>query len=277
LPLEDLVREVTGERQPVFSLSLATEARFRKLTVQVMRPEGEILGYIKLPLTEAAVERVRHEAETLKRLWSFGLLRPHIPKVLHSGEWGQGYILFQSGGPPQPAPVHFDSHYEKFLRLLWGVQRAEKPGPLLCQEVAARWHKAEPNLSSGWRALGEAALATSRRELEGVTIPCGLSHGDFAPWNARVGDHGLYVFDWESASWDTPALWDVFHFKTQVAALLNKTNDLEVSRDRRSGEKASSVLYPLSSACQLLGEESSSRALGLELRRQLLAKHLEGG
>lgn len=43
LPLEALVREVTAECQPVFALSLGTEMRFRKLTVQVMRPDGEIL------------------------------------------------------------------------------------------------------------------------------------------------------------------------------------------------------------------------------------------
>jgi hypothetical protein len=59
LPLESLVREVTGECQPVFALSLSTEMRFQKLTVQVMRSRGEILGYIKLPLTDAAAERVR--------------------------------------------------------------------------------------------------------------------------------------------------------------------------------------------------------------------------
>jgi len=276
LPLEDLVREVTGECQPVFALSVGTEARYRKVTIQVMRREGEILGYIKLPLTPAAVERVHHEADTLSRLWSFPALRAHIPRVLYSGPWGDGAILFQSPGPPQPGPVNFNSHYEAFLRLLWGVQPAEKPGPLLREEVAARWHMAEPGVSSGWRALGEAALAKAKRELEDVTIPCGVSHGDFAPWNARVGDHGVYVFDWESASWDAPVLWDVFHFKTQVAASLGKNHDLDISRDRRSGERASFLLYLLSSACQLFGERSPKLGLGLEYRLHLLAKHLGG-
>lgn len=164
LPLEALVREVTGECHPVFALSLGTEMRFRKLTVQVMRPEGEILAYIKLPLTGAAAERVRHEAETLNHLWSFPALRLHIPRVLYSGEWGCGAILFQSGGPSRPGPVLFSRQCQEFLRLLGGIQTSEKSGQILWEEVAARWSKAEPSLSSGWRALGQAALAKAKRE-----------------------------------------------------------------------------------------------------------------
>jgi hypothetical protein len=272
--MEALVREVTGECQPVFALSLGTEIRVRKLTVQVMHPNGEILGYIKLPLTDAAVERVRHEAETLNRLWSFPALRPHVPRVLYSGEWGDGYILFQSRGPSRPGPVQFNRQCEEFLQLLWGIRTTEKPGHILWEEVAARWGKAEPSLDSWWRALGQAALARAGRELDGVMVPCGVAHGDFVPWNTRVGDGRLYVFDWESACWEAPSLWDAFHFKTQVAALLNKKNNLHISGDRRSGERASFLLYLLNSASQLFGEGLSQGA-GLEYRRQLLAKQLE--
>jgi hypothetical protein len=276
LPLEALVREVTGECQPVFSLLVGTEVSFRKLTVQVMCPDGKILGYIKLPLTDAAVERVRHEAETLDHLGSFPALRLHIPRVLYSGEWGDGAILFQSGGPSRPGPVQFDRQCEEFLQLLWGIRTTEKPGHVLWEEVAARWRKAEPSLASGWRALGQAALAKTKRELDGVMVSCGVSHGDFAPWNTRVGDGRLYVFDWESASWEAPTSWDIFHFKTQVAALLNKKNNLHISGDHHSGERASFLLYLLNSACQLFGEESPAQGIGLDCRRQLLANQLGG-
>jgi hypothetical protein len=276
LPLEAFVREVTGEYQPVFAFSLGTEIRFRKLTVQVMRPDGEILGYIKLPLTDVAVERVRHEAETLNHLWSFPALRSHIPRVLYSGEWGDGTILFQSGGPSRPGPVLFNRQCEEFLQLLRGIRTVEKPGQVLWEEVAARCRKAEPSLASGWRALGQAALAKAKRELDGVMVPCGVAHGDFAPWNTRVGDGRLYVFDWESTSWEAPTSWDIFHFKTQVAALWNKKNDMHISGDRRSGERACFLLYLLNSACQLCGEESPAQGIGLEYRRRLLAKQLGG-
>jgi hypothetical protein len=271
-----LVREVTGECQPVFALSLSTETRFQKLTVQVMRTGGKILGYIKLPLTDAAAGRVRDEAEILNRLGGFPALRSHIPQVLYSGDWGDGTILFQTGGPSRSGPVHLDHLSGEFLQLLWGIHPTMQSGHALWEKVAIRWREAEPGLDSRWRGLGEAALAAARWEVEGAMIPCGVVHGDFAPWNTRAGDQGLYVFDWEYASWEAPILWDIFHFRTQVASLLGKKDDPYVSYDRFSGERASLLLYLLSSTCRLLDEESSTRNAGLEYRRKLLEKQLGG-
>ena len=275
LPLEDLVAELSGEPDPVFALSLGTPTSFRKLTIQVMRPSGQILGYIKLPLTQAAIEHLRHEAEILQRLSEFNSLNPYIPKVLHASEWDDGYILFLSAGPMSPGPVEYERLHEDFLSHLRSIHQLIKPGHVLLEEVAARWHKAETLLDSKWRTLGEAALARAKRELDGRTVRCGVAHGDFTPWNTHVGEGRLYVFDWESASWEAPTSWDTFHFKTQVASLLNKKCDMHIPWDCRSDERASFLLYLLNSACELSGEESPDLGVALEYRRQLLAKLLE--
>src|SRR5205085_2129692 len=46
-----LVQAVTGEQDVFFAFSIGTPGSYRKVTAQVMRPDGQILGYIKLPLT----------------------------------------------------------------------------------------------------------------------------------------------------------------------------------------------------------------------------------
>lgn len=274
LPLEALVQEVTGEGETVFALSLGTPNRFRKLTIQVMRPDGEILGYIKLPLTEAATERVRHEAEMLRRLWDVAALRGHIPKVLHAGDWENGYILFQSRGPSYPGPIQFNNLHEDFLQKLRGLPQVQKPGEALVKEVAARWQRAEPSLDSAWRALGRAALMKAEHELRGKRILCGIMHGDFAPWNTRVENGRLYAFDWESAAWDAPILWDLFHFHVQVASLLNKNSKRVPALSRFSGERASFLLYLLASVCQQVEEKAPLGHTGLRYRQRLLSKEL---
>jgi thiamine kinase-like enzyme len=273
LPLEVMVRDVTGESEPTFAMSLGFGGNFRKLAVQVMRPNGEILGYIKLPLTEAATERVRHEAAILERLWNFAPLHPHIPKVLYASEWADGFLLFQSTGPRRPGPVKFGRLHEVFLRTLWGVYRAEKPGRTLVEEVAARWQKAVSLMDAELPQLGKRALERASRELGGLMIPCGILHGDFAPWNTRVEPERLFVFDWESAASDAPILWDMFHFRVQVASLLNKNSGWGFPSSQTRIDSGSFLLYLLSSVCQYL-EEGGTRHPGIEYRKHILLREL---
>ncbi len=274
LALENLIWDVTGEAQPTFALSLGSPGAYRKLTVQVMRPNGEILGYIKLPLTAAATQRVRREAEVLARLAEFACLRPHIPKVLYADEWAHGYILFESRGPSGTGPVELGVAHEKFLQTLWSVQRVEKPGQMLVQEVAARWRKTEPLLDSRWRALGQAALERARRELDGMMIQCGVVHGDFAPWNTRLENGQLFVFDWESADWQAPTLWDIFHFQVQVRSLLGKKNGWPLGVSCRSSPRGLLILYLLNSAQEYLRAEAPASRSGIDFRGRLLTEEL---
>ena len=96
LPIEKLASEVTGEKHLTFAFSLGTPGSVQKLTVQVMRADGAILGYLKLPLKSGAEQRLRHEAEVLQKLHKFPKLRPHIPRLLFAGSWDGRFVVFQS-------------------------------------------------------------------------------------------------------------------------------------------------------------------------------------
>jgi hypothetical protein len=273
LPLEKLVAEVTGEREPTFAMSLGVGGNVRKLTVQVMRPNGEILGYVKLPLTEAAAERVRHEAAILERLRHFAPLLPHIPKVLYASEWVDRYILFQSPGPSCPGPVEFGALHESFLRTLWSAYQVQKPGFELVEEVAARWRKRDILLDADLRELGERALEKAHRELDVVTIPCGIMHGDFVPWNTRLDNGRLFAFDWEFATWDVPHLWDALHFHVQLADLLKRETGKRFLLDRSRNNKGCFVLYMLNSISAYL-EEGGIDHPGIVYRKRMLLREL---
>ena len=273
-PLAALVTEITGEMRPVFALSLGAPGPYRKLTVQVMHPDGQILGYIKLPLTESATPRIRVEAAMLNALQQFDALRPHIPKLLHEGRWEDGYVLFESCGPLTPAPAKFGPIYEDFLRKLSNSQPSEKPGLAVVEEVAQQWSSTKDRQDSILRSLGNGAVARARRELAGKKIRCGIVHGDFAPWNARVNNGQLYVFDWESATPQSPVVWDIYHFHTQVSALLNKKYYKRLTLDRRKGDRALFVLYLLKSISECLKDGSPTDQRGLVFKRKLLAEEL---
>ncbi len=270
LPLEVLVTDLTGETHPIFALSVGNQRVMRKLTVQVMRPNGEILGYMKLPLTAAATERVRHEAEILQRLWAFSPLRPHIPGVLYAGLCNDSYVLFQTPVVGEPGPTRLQRMHEQFLQTLWKVHREEKPGKMLVEEVARRWEKSPAQSETAWQQLGQEALRCSMQTLSAGTISCGVMHGDFAPWNTRVGQERLLLFDWELSAWEAPLSWDVFHFHVQTACFLKKNSGAGSFVQCTPGERASYLLYLLSSAEQLIAEGGDPAPINY--RRTVLTK-----
>ena len=130
-----------------------------------------------------------------------------------------------------------------------------------------------PRLGAEWQALGDEALRRASASLSGSPVPCGIMHGDFAPWNTQCGSDRLFVYDWESAEWDAPLGWDIFHFQAQVASLLNRRmrNAWPAVDDVQA--RASFWLYLLHSACAGL-EEESPVSRGLEFRRELLLSEL---
>jgi thymidylate kinase len=276
LPIEVLVREVTGERQPVFALMLGASPRFSKLTIQVMQPQGEILGYIKLPLAQETTERVRHEAWVLKQLWNLPSLRPHLPRILYDGRWNDGHLLFLAPTEGRQGPATFTELHQSFLQTLSVACPREKSGDVLVEGVATQWHKVGASLGVAWGGLGDSILERTSRELHGRAIPCGITHGDFAPWNTRIAGHRLFVFDWESTAWENPILWDYFHFHVQVMSLLRPRFKSTGWLDGRSPvHRGLLLLYLLNSVSLLVEEGVNSEHRLIEGRKNLARLLLE--
>jgi hypothetical protein len=268
--LKALVTNVTGERNPAFAMSLANPGKYRKLTIQVMRPAGETLGYIKLGLTTPAGDRVRHEAGVLEDL---SALRPHVPRVLYAGEWQNSYMLFQSPLEGRPGPAQLSAMHVEFLEKLAAIRRTDKPGLQVVEDVGARWKEVTWRCDWRWQQLGTAALAAARRDLEKITVPCGFWHGDFAPWNTRVRDGRLAVFDWESSEDGAPLGWDAFHFSVQVASLLRKRWRTQFDLTAKPGVRGLFLLYLLASLGKSLDERAEQND-GLDYRKQALIAEL---
>jgi hypothetical protein len=261
-PLANAVRGATGESKPVFAILLGVPGLYRKLTVLAMSPNGKTLGYIKLPLTDAAGGHVRHEAEVLHELGEVAGLRGNVPTLLHSQEWQNGCMLFQSGGAGKRGPTRFTGGHERFLRRLWEARPVQKSGQVLVDEVGRRWQEVVPRLTSEERHAGELALQKARKCLDGVAVRCGLMHGDFAPVNTLLqADGELFVFDWEWAEFDQPIIWDVLHFHARAAVMCQEPefpmNWAQFGSGDLATDKGLLLLYCLDSLSTLLIDPAS--------------------
>lgn len=273
-PLTRLIREITGEAAPVFAVFLGRPGRYRKLTVQAMSRQGNVLGFLKLPLTGMANDRIRHEAQVLDRLRA---LEGHIPRVLHAGKWREDYVVFQSPCSGRPGPTRFGASHRQFLRRLWEVDGIEKSGQALVAEVRARWEQAAPHLTAEEKRLGEIALAQQAARLSGVPVRCGWMHGDFVASNTVLKPNGeLFVVDWELAEFDRPILWDIFNFQAVRGAIRRErefphglAEDDSVDRENRKGLVA---LFLVDSLVLLAQEGRTGRENAMECRCRWLAR-----
>ena len=268
--LEELAAETLGVKNPAFAVSIPTPGRNCKATVQIMSREGEILGFLKVALTQGAARRTRHETLTLRRLACYPGFRSHVPEVLFAGNLNGAYVLMQTPLPGGPAGHRLLLPHRRFLRKLHAASRNVRNGEDLVAATGDRWRKLAGEHDSDWLEAGGLALDQAAERLASTSVPCGISHGDFAPWNLRVYGEHLRVFDWESAKWDAPIHWDWFHFETQVQATLGVRFRTPLPGSLPESLRPLFTLYVLNSLCD--GYDDGMEAKGLRYRQRLIPR-----
>ncbi len=230
--LETMLAPVVGVEAVRLAFYLGVPAPHRKVTAQVLTPEGETLAYAKIgtsPLAQAAVET---ERRALFRLSESADLQDAVPKVLGSLDWHGGTILLITMGPPRPGPRGLSSVHLRFCTRVFQsfrVQETFVESPMWTR-MSEIWHRLRHNSPETLPANLGLALERLHEELGPVSMPLSLAHGDFAPWNTRVGPRSLFVLDWERASEGISPLYDAFNFQALQAALQGRRRGI---RDRR--------------------------------------------
>lgn len=265
-PLDTLVHQVLGESSANFTISLGTPGRYRKATIQITAG-GRVCGFLKVPLTPEAGDRVKQEAAVLARLSAVPRLRAMLPVVLLAEEWSGRFVLLEAPLSGRPGGVRFGSEHRVFLDELAKVEPAPRKAGAVLDEIGREWELVAGVLDAASRPAVAGIMSRIERDYSALTIRCGFSHGDFAPWNTRRGNDGLRVFDWEAAEPRKPQDWDAFHFHTQTASLLRR--DAKYRIEGRAPEAyCSYLLYLVQSTCRLLTEQSGDgRGLDYRLRR----------
>ena len=230
--LEAMLAPVVGAGAVRVAFYLGVPSPHRKVTAQVLDPGGKTLAYAKIatsPLARAAVER---EKRALLGLSESAELRGAVPEVLGSLEWHGGTILPLTMGPPRPgpsalSPVHL--HFFTQIFRSFGVQETFAGSPMWAR-MSEIWRHLSHDSPEVLPANLGAALERLHDELGPVIMPFTLAHGDFAPWNTRLGPHSLFVFDWERACEGMSPLYDAFNFQALQAALQGRRGGV---RDHR--------------------------------------------
>ena len=241
--LETMVASVMGVEAVRLAFYLGVPAPHRKVTAQVLTPDGKTLAYAKIATSQLAQAALKTERRALLRLSQSAGLQGTVPELLGSLEWHGGTILLITMGPPRPGPRGLSSAHLRFCTQLFQSFRGhqtfvESPMWSSISEIWLHLQRSSPETLPA--NLGPA-LERLHEELGPVNMPLSLAHGDFAPWNTRLGERSLFVLDWERASEGMTPLYDAFNFQALQSALLGRRKGI---RDRQFLLRLLDAIWP---------------------------------
>jgi hypothetical protein len=225
-----------AKRPPVVLVQIGRPDPAQKALVTLIDPdEARPCAVAKLALGDAAAVAIAREATTLVQL---ARERPGLAPALleHDPSAGRILLAYLHGRPSgrRLTAAHLD--WLEGLRIQGATARL---GPGTAPDSAGTL---PPPVAEACRRLADTA-----------PLPAFWMHGDFAPWNIKLGADGrLLVVDWEEARAGMPPLQDLLYFHYNQSVLLHRGGGL--GRLRRETASLRACLSRLGVAPERLGE-----------------------
>lgn len=257
LPPFGLIRdfeEEFGEERLFATISLGPRRRNRKPVIQLIRPDGTSVAFVKVGWSGLTRELVTNEAAWLNAVKSkmpAGIAAPEVLAHLHTDTI--------DAVATTPLPVRAGA-------------RRTTPVPTAAVREMAEIAKAEPMPMSeldtvkSWQGQSVAELLQLERVLErhgDVVLDTGMWHGDLTPWNTASSNKLMYLWDWEFAGGHRPIGFDAMHEsfeRSRRAAVRNE----QVALDKMVAD-ASSLLAPFHDTSSTDGEAKVEAIIDLYL------------
>ena len=204
----------SGSSQLAFLIG--TPGPYQKASVLVMGDDGGPRAFAKVALKETADTMISAEASWLEKIGECQALAGKAPKLLKQGKASNGrhYLALSVAPSGYSTTSNFTAAHASFLRDLSTfnpIESSFRESPAFCYLEHAL-SQLRPNLSEAHFVALTNALDDCAQHFANWKGPFVLAHGDFAPWNIRVYNDGIFAFDWEYASDGASALHDIFHF-----------------------------------------------------------------
>ncbi len=219
------LRDVLGREDIVVAVSLGTPGPHRKPVLLALTREGKTLAYAKVGSTDVTNALVQREADILRHLAGGSFHTFAVPRVLHAGWWNGRYVCVQSppaAGRATRASERLTPRYVDILKELATVRDRRVP-----LNESSFWkhlqRQVEEVSNPCYREPLQRGIHSVVQGLHGVALPFHLAHGDFAPWNMKVVEDRIVLFDWEHARQGASPAWDLFHFMFEILRAQRRT------------------------------------------------------
>jgi hypothetical protein len=241
LPQFELVEHLAhrlGEPELVAAVTIGTRRRNRKPVLQLIRPDGRVVGFAKIGWSPLTHDLVRTEHETLRAIEGrlpTGLI---VPSVLTVEHWGSVSVAVTSELRPPLLATGQAPGLTEIVRAIAAAGSHHRSGGGVETTTVAGSATIQEGRGVGLdRAVDLDRVLACHGEVE---LEMGLWHGDLTPWNiVRRGSVAL-LWDWEFAGPGRPVGFDALH------------HTFEHHRRRIGGDNASALAAVMATASQVL-------------------------
>lgn len=213
--LDQFLVGIFGEQLGSVALAPGRFGDERKVIALALDRKAARLAFVKIGLTPAAHDALANESAWLERLSRTSLERT-VPRLLGFHQHGTQTFVAISPGPDRSGPVKLTPLHLDWLRAFQQLDQRNATFADSATEYRFQflWPRIHTSVTEKWQRRIDRTISSIRCDLGKHTLKLTPAHGDFAPWNTRMGTSGrLFVFDWEYARSDCLPLYDVTHFQ----------------------------------------------------------------
>lgn len=195
----------------------------QKLTMYCPGHDGQPGKVAKVAMHGSADTAIAREAYWLETLGRSPDTAAFLPRLQQQGVLPCGRRFVAMDALPQGRrSSRFGEPHRQFLKVL-----AQHAGPATAWRDSAAYARLGqrmadvlPIVAPHNRHLLKTVFDEIGEDIGQRKLPTSLLHADFVPWNLRLTDRQLYVFDWEYAEASGNPLQDYLHFHLLPRALM---------------------------------------------------------
>jgi hypothetical protein len=221
LPRFELVGHLArrlGEADLVAAVTIGARRRNRKPVLQLIRPDGRVVGFAKVGWSPLTRDLVANEHRILRAISGRVSCPVAAPPPLLLEHWRHLAVAVTAELHP---PLVDRRRPPSDAEIVAAIAATGTTAAATTDATGARSVGA-----GGWAGvaasgtiaeamdIGAGSMVDLQRLIErhdGVELPMGLWHGDLTPWNLLRRGGTVLVWDWELAGWDRPIGFDLLH------------------------------------------------------------------
>jgi len=224
LYINELLKELSPSR---WSLFTGTVGPNRKLVVYIGKDGGHE-GFLKIPLKESAKSLTLNEKLMADEL---GQLKTTYSEFVTAKSIGPNVYVSNVKNSQSKRSLVFSQLHYKAVKEWYALTKRVIPFQTSKEIESAK--KQLTAFESGKSLLFNALQGYSINVLESFrpneTLVTTFAHKDFTPWNVYINNNKLGVYDLEMSNFETPILFDIFHFHVQKAIMIDNFSTEQTS------------------------------------------------